>query len=175
MIQWKNHPANKIHTLGVLSCRAISEVPSDPHDPSWAVSGDRTIKSRASSPNAPQVVISIVVDGPIGKWDGDSIVFVLVGHLPERRNEETFDLGGMHCDTAPGREIRDPRFAAIYPVGGFRVRNDPAKTHPSNRINFQVGARTLGGSGPAEKEASSYERHPSFERRRDLLRQDGLA
>jgi hypothetical protein len=175
MIQWKNQPADKIHTRGVLYCGATSEVLSDPHDPPWTVPGDRAINSRASSPNVPQVVISVVIDGPIGKWDGDSIVFVLVGHLAERRDEEAFDLWGMHCDTAPGQEIRDPRFAAINSVGGFRVRNDSAKTEPSNRINLQVGAGTLRGSGSAEKEAGSQDGDSSLGGRRGLLRQDRLA
>jgi hypothetical protein len=123
----------------------------------------------------PQVVISIVIDGPIRKWDGDSIVFVLVGHLAERRDEEPFDLRGMHGDTAPRREIRDSRFAATYPVNDFRVSNDSAKPHPSNRINLQVGAGTLSGSGSAKKEARSYQGDSGLEGGRSLPRQDGLA
>jgi hypothetical protein len=100
-------------------------------------------------------VVSITISGSIVEQDGESIVLVLISHLNEWRDEETFYFGEVCSHAPPCREIRNSRAATIHFMRGSRVRYDRAKAKPSEGINFQVRAGSFRDPSPAKVQAGS--------------------
>jgi len=136
MIQGEDQPSYEIEPAGIFHCWTISEVSSDPYNPTGTILRDRTIDGRADRPDAPHSVVRILIKGAIVERHDGSNVFVLVSHLNEWRNEETFHLREMSGKACSGREIRNLRVATNYLVGRMRVRYDCAKPEPREGINL---------------------------------------
>ena len=172
MIQGEDQPAYEIQAAGVFYRGTISEVSRDPNNPPGTILRDRTINRRADRPDAAHPVVCILIKGAVVERHDRSNVFVLISHLNEWRDEETFHLREMCGNACSGREVRNLRVAANYIMGGTRVRYERAKPEPPEGIDFQVAAGTLRDPGPAIEQASSRDGHSVRKGRSAYLSQD---